>query len=70
MDTQERVTPHPLLPVVSDEDSDDDFIGAPPLESGKTLGNYGPTSIHIPTEPPPQKPSEEASYGLNLKEVP
>ena len=54
-----HANPPPLVPVVSEENSDDDYIGAPQVSDGEPLSNDGtpPPDSPIPPERTPQKSS-------------
>ena len=60
MNKEDHDTTPPLVSVVSDDNSDDDSIGAPQVSERESLSNYGSPAIHIPPESPPQQSSEEA----------
>ena len=55
MNTEAHDIPPPLVSMVSDDNSDDDYIGAPQLSEGEPLRNDVPPDRPIPPEPPPQK---------------
>ena len=63
MNTEDRATTSHIVPVVSDNKSDDDSIGSPQLSGGEILGNNGTPARPIPHEPPPQKSSEGSPEG-------
>ena len=63
MNTEDHATPPPIVPVVSDNKSDDDSIGSPQASKGETIGNYITPARPIPTEPLPQKSSEGSPEG-------
>ena len=69
MNTYNHATPPPLVPVVSDDDSGDDSIGAPQVSERESLGEYGPSASPIPHEPPPRQSSEEAPEGAHSEEA-
>ena len=48
MNTYDHASPYPLVPVVSDDKSDYDYIGDPQISEGETLGNDVTPAIHIP----------------------
>ena len=68
MNTQDHATPPPLVPVLLDDESDDDSIGAPQVSQGEPPGNDGPPDIHISPELPFQQSSQEDSEGAQLEE--
>ena len=70
MKTEDHATTPPLVLVVSDDKSDDDFISAPQVSEGEPHSGYITPAIPIPPEPPPQKSSEEDPEGGNPEESP
>ena len=52
MNTEENANSPPLVPVLSDNKSDDNLIGAPQLSEVETLSNYGSPASPILPEPP------------------
>ena len=56
--------------MVSDNNSDDDYIGAHQVPAGEPIVDNGPPDSHIPPEPPPHKSPEEAPDGAHSEESP
>ena len=54
----------------SDDDSYDDYIGAPQVSEVEPLYEDRPRARPMPTEPTPQKSLEEAPYGAQSEEAP
>ena len=59
MITEDHANPPPIVPVVSDNNSDDDYISAHQVSEGEPISGYGPTDRPIPPETHPQQSSEE-----------
>ena len=55
MTKKDHDNPPPLVPVVSDDESDDDSIGANQVSELEPIGNNGPPARPIPPEPPPHQ---------------
>ena len=55
MNTEDHATTPPMVPVVSYNNSNDDYIGAPQVSEVDPLGDYGPPARPIPPGPPPQQ---------------
>ena len=60
MNTEDRDNMPHLVLVVSNDDSYDDFIGAPQVSQGEPLVYDGPPASPIPPKPITQQSSEEA----------
>ena len=43
MITEDHANPPPIVPVVSDNNSDDDYISAHQVSEGEPISGYGPT---------------------------
>ena len=68
MNIEDHYTPPPLVPVVSNDQLDNAFIGSPLVPEGEPLGEYGPLVIPIPPEPPSHQSPQGSTPGLPIWE--
>ena len=69
MNTEDRATPTPLFPVVSNDELDYYSISSPHLLQERQFSNNELTASPILPELPPQQSSQEDTYGAQFEEA-